>query len=582
MPTIRFDQPFIGVNKNLDPSEIDPMEAEDALNLVLDKGTPKKRNGWTQQYDFTAKGAILGIAEYKRLDGTLYRLIKAGTTLQAVNAGTGVVVEIATGLHATNHLSVAVVNDKAYFCDGAVFKVTDGSGVHPAQIPRPGSLPTLAAIAGSGVLRGTYDYKITFYSATWGQESPASDASAALEITSQNTRLSSIPTSGDGRVTARRIYRRKVSASEAEWSLVTTLADNVTTTYDDTKRDNDVSDTEIAPLSFTDALPAFKYMAFQGGVLFLTAGDTTLYFTRADRFWEVDDSLTIGSEGDTDNITALHAWQGLLVVNKERSIWTLSGNSQSTFYPRKIWSGVGCRSQFSIVEHDEVLYWIAERGFYAFDGSRPVEMSDKIRPDLATRNFSKDTGVVGVHDFQDGIIWWSFAGNGSMVNNKAYAFSYRNSVRAETPSWCPWGFAGQEVTSLALLTDATSQQRDVFIGFRSGRVGKYAGNADNAGNIEAFWRTGRQNGGIQERFKRWGEVTVEATKQGSSSVVAVRRYLDDEAAPTLIANHDHTDPLFRNRVSRSSREIRLELYSNTQTPWEVTSMTLEAELAGRA
>lgn len=582
MPTIRFNQPFVGVNRNLDASELGPGDAEDAQNLNLDKGTLDKRDGWTAFYNFTAKGAILGQFEYKKLDGTIRRLVKAGTTLQSIDPDLGVINEILTGLHASNHLSVAVVNDKAYFCDGTVFKVTDGSAVHNAQIARPASFPTMVQLS-NGNLRGNYDYKVTFYSTTWGQESPASDADPLpIETEGEKVRLSSIPTSADARVDARRIYRRKVSASETEWHLVTTINDNATTTYDDNKVDSDVSDTEIAPLSFSDSLPAFKYMAFQGGVLFLTAGDTKLYFTRADRFWEIDDFTTVGSEGDADNITGLVAWQGLLVVLKERSIWTLSGNTPDTFFIRKVWSGVGCRSQFSIVEHDEALYFLGERGFYAFDGSRPLEISEKIRPDLAARNFSKDAGCVGVHDYQNGIIWWSYAGNGSMVNNKVYAFFYRNSLRAEEPSWCPWLFTGNEVTSLALFTDFETKERNVFIGFRSGRVGRYSGDTDNAASIEAFWRTGRVNAGETARFKRWGEITVEATKQGSSSPVAVRRYLDDEAAPTLIANHDHTDPLWRSRVSRSSREIRLELYAFTTTPWEVTRMDLEANMAGRA
>lgn len=96
--------------------------------------------------------------------------------------------------------------------------------------PAP-SAPTVATGASPG-LTGDYYYKVSFVD-TDG-ETVASAASALVQPTDDSVDLSDIDIGPDG-TTARKIYRTE--AGGATYKLVTTIADNVTTTYNDTVAD---------------------------------------------------------------------------------------------------------------------------------------------------------------------------------------------------------------------------------------------------------------------------------------------------------------------------------------------------------
>jgi len=105
----------------------------------------------------------------------------------------------------------------------------------------------LLAIGSAGNIGGNRrDYVVTFTGAG-GVESPPSPI-ATIAIPSQNSRvnLTAIPLGGAG-VTGRKIYRNKGDYLEGDPSnvmrLLTTIADNATTTYTDNIKDEDLGDT---------------------------------------------------------------------------------------------------------------------------------------------------------------------------------------------------------------------------------------------------------------------------------------------------------------------------------------------------
>lgn len=71
-----------------------------------------------------------------------------------------------------------------------------------------------------------------------------------INTTGGQVALTNIPTSGDGRVTGRRIYRQKAGGS-GPYFLVHSFSDNVTTTHTDTAPDSSLSD--VAPSANTTA-----------------------------------------------------------------------------------------------------------------------------------------------------------------------------------------------------------------------------------------------------------------------------------------------------------------------------------------
>ncbi len=102
--------------------------------------------------------------------------------------------------------------------------ITDGT------IPNPGvpSAPTAAINATAGNLGGTYEWAITFVTASG--ETLAGPVSNPISPSSQQANLTAIPLGGVG-TTARKIYRDRNGAGN--WRLVGTISDNTTTTFTD-------------------------------------------------------------------------------------------------------------------------------------------------------------------------------------------------------------------------------------------------------------------------------------------------------------------------------------------------------------
>ena len=101
--------------------------------------------------------------------------------------------------------------------------VTDGS--------LGANIPTVNT-AGGSLGNGTYTWRVIFTTAS-GESAANTEKRAG--ITTGGAALSSIPTSGDARVTGRKIYRTIVNGSS--FFLEATIADNVTTTYASTLAD---------------------------------------------------------------------------------------------------------------------------------------------------------------------------------------------------------------------------------------------------------------------------------------------------------------------------------------------------------
>jgi len=95
-----------------------------------------------------------------------------------------------------------------------------------APLSPPGA-PTLALAAGTELGIGLYQYAVTFVTAN-GETTPGTQAQITTTSGNQRVQLSNIPIGPSG-TTARRIYRSAVGGGQKK--LVTTIADNITTSY---------------------------------------------------------------------------------------------------------------------------------------------------------------------------------------------------------------------------------------------------------------------------------------------------------------------------------------------------------------
>lgn len=109
--------------------------------------------------------------------------------------------------------------------------------------PPTATLVARPYFASGGMTIGAYRYKVTF--ATRFGETTAGPASLSASVQVGSMLLTGLPISTESNVTARKIYRTEVG-NTLPYRLVSTIADNVTTTYVDMTADADLGAEEPA------------------------------------------------------------------------------------------------------------------------------------------------------------------------------------------------------------------------------------------------------------------------------------------------------------------------------------------------
>lgn len=100
------------------------------------------------------------------------------------------------------------------------------------------------------------------------------------------------------------------------------------------------------------------------------------------RAWLLSNQLNI-SLGDGYAVSGFDVFKGQLQVHKyNSSIHTIFGTDEFSFFARKTNASAGTVSQDSIAQLDNLEYYLAKDGVYAFDGSDSVRISDAIQPDI--------------------------------------------------------------------------------------------------------------------------------------------------------------------------------------------------------
>jgi hypothetical protein len=155
------------------------------------------------------------------------------------------------------------------------------------KLSAPGALTVGTPSAGGSVTLGTHSYKITFVTANG--ETTGGTTSSQVNVTTGGTQtvpLTAIPTGPSG-TTQRKIYRT-IAGDAGSYLLLTTLADNSTTTYNDTTADGSLgaaapvsntatTNTNTATITWSAVTGATSYRVYRG----TASGAETSYQTIA-------------------------------------------------------------------------------------------------------------------------------------------------------------------------------------------------------------------------------------------------------------------------------------------------------------
>jgi hypothetical protein len=266
------------------------------------------------------------------------------------------------------------------------------------NIAGPGaSVPTLAS-GGSGVLTGEYRYRVTYAirsGATVLTESPYSDIAGPITVSSNDIDLSNIPVSGTTGVNARRIYR--TGNGGAEFFLLTTIADNSTTTYTD-----NTSDFDLALLPSAETLGNAPGVDSTDRLRLIVSWKDRLWGAPADNpdrvhytdnrvvyAWGAAAFVTVKPIGqDLIGVTGFAARRDDLLVGKKRSVWIVRGIPPDTIELIQVFEGPGPLSQDAFLVIHDVAYYLGEDGVYQISGTGVENISkEKVHPWFTTDTY---------------------------------------------------------------------------------------------------------------------------------------------------------------------------------------------------
>lgn len=245
-----------------------------------------------------------------------------------------------------------------------------------------GTVTAAEGAAGSVFSSGAeYEYVVTFVSKT-GHESNAGPVSDTLTLTAGRAAISltSIPTSSDPQVVARRLYRTVNGGSV--FLFLDVIEDNTTTTYSDTTADTalgstqppfegDISDDNSPP-------PEAGIVKVWQRTVFL-AGDPSapnnVYFSADD---EGESFPTLNVTTLDDKVTGMYEAYSGLVVETETGKWQVTGSNPDYRFD-KIINQIGCVGRRANGE-TRIQGWSIDRdGMRLYDLNQPEKISEVIR-----------------------------------------------------------------------------------------------------------------------------------------------------------------------------------------------------------
>jgi len=201
------------------------------------------------------------------------------------------------------------------------------------------------------------------------------------------------------------------------------------------------NNTGLAAAEIPTNLTKAKYVELFNNYLFL--GNITLsggthtsriYWSnlKDSKTWTATDFIDV-SRDDGQQIQGLQVLSDRLVVFKDRSIYNVffTGDVDVPFIlpgGGKSNSAVGCAAPFSIQEVDNGLVFLAQDGFYFYDGMNSFKISDKITATLDTMNILKYSNAVSLVQKSKNRYWCALTASGSSENDKVVVWDYFNNA----------------------------------------------------------------------------------------------------------------------------------------------------------
>lgn len=447
-----------GINSKASPYVNNITEFRDITNLnFVVPGALTQRSGTEHYLGATVQGRVTGGVEFTRLNGASYIVASANTNLYSVTNLSWNAVK--TGLTSNAIFSFRTLVDRLFATNGSQFFKFDGTNVTNYSLPPPVNGFGLTAVMGGSLTIGTTGTFLFSYGYVndRGYFGPPNDG---LTITIDGSTDNSVKLYGltyplGFGITAIALYRTSSGGSDLTFTTFAPFAATQVT---------DIGfplSSQVAqfPLYFTMAP---KYLEIYNNQLIL-GGFSSMLSTF---FWsDIGEPESVQPESfaevrtnDGDRITGLKAYNGALVISKERSFHRLSGDNPDNFLLQEVSDQYGCLSNNAMVVWENYLWFLDTKGIVEYNGANIKIVSNKVEPIFNTMNIAAAReNAVGIHYRDRNEVWFGIPCNGASMNNCVVVYDYI------AEAWTK--YEGVDMSALFLAQGARPTKTPFFGGY---------------------------------------------------------------------------------------------------------------------
>lgn len=360
--------PFGGIDLSSSPAEIDQKRSPDMVNFSIDeRGSLNKRTGYERIYlESLGNGAIHGMHEYRKKDGTVRFLLAHGNNLYTQSGDQQPV--LISSILSDQQISFFDLNDKCYIMDGASLLVYDGVNVTQ---PTP-YIPTLTV--SNEPLGGGTPYEDFNLIGKGFKESFSGDGTATVY------QLSLKGLDGDLVKVSIDAVSEKVEGEADAGFTVDRAAGKITFTTAPPTGTNNVIITAFKTISgLSERVLKCRFHTMYGGSndtrVFISGNpDYPNHIWRSGlydpSYWPENGFYKIGA--DNDSVKGFCKQYDTLVIIKERSLWNMSyelNNGVPSFPIKPINDQIGASSHNGIQLIENSPVFLSKKGVYLLNSS---------------------------------------------------------------------------------------------------------------------------------------------------------------------------------------------------------------------
>src|SRR3990167_6778826 len=447
-----------GLNTKFEKSIIPDNESPDCLNVVFTNGAVATRPG-SSKLNTTTVGTFVcdGIYTRRDDDGSETMVAFHGGTARALATTTFITIGSGQSVFTAGvRVACTQYRDNLFIGNGGVnpYKWNGSDFTRHGVYPLTNTVSIACAGAGN-IQSGSLSYKFTTIN-SYSAESDLTTAAVTLTITaSAQVSITSIPVAPQSHgINSRRVYR--YGPSNTTYVLISTIADNTTTTY----TDNTQTGTTSAPTD-NGVPPKYSVCIYHANRLFVNDAANQNYVWYSDLgepFTFQSDSFFKIGDASSDLIKAFSVYDSALVIHCENSQWLnyMTDTDDTTWSQVRVRSTFGSKSPFGTWGFNNKI------GFPAYQNTKFVGFAvlsgDAVEPSATFLTVSVSGSELATDKIETDMfnIQESYTGNISAIvfknqayiavtysgttNNRIYLFDFsRSNLAAKQQfSWVPF------------------------------------------------------------------------------------------------------------------------------------------------